>query len=217
MDELLSASCLSGQTKGEAPEMRPLHFHFDSEKMVQAIAFFASRGVKDLDTMKSAKLLYFADKEHLLKYGRPIIGDQYHVMKDGPIPTAGLPQIQDALSEKPKGQHDPSFDEYFRVQRQQRYPQFVAVKGPDLDVFSDSDLEVLTDVAERYGGKTAWELRELAHKDQGVKIADALRLQTGRGSIHMPFQHFFEGTDSTLLPLVEEDQDNRDFAESLNT
>lgn len=217
MEEFFSALYLSGQTKGEAPEMRPLHFHFDSEKMVQAIAFFASRGVKDLDTMKSAKLLYFADKEHLLKYGRPIIGDRYYVMKDGPIPTAGLPQIQDALSKTPKGKHDPRFDEYFRVQRRQQYAEFVATKSPDLDVFSDSDLEVLADVAERYGGKTAWELRDLAHQDPGVKIADALRLKTGRGSVHMPFQHFFEGTDSTLLPLVEEDQDNRDFAESLTT
>jgi hypothetical protein len=26
-------------------------------------------------TMKAVKLLYFADREHLVKYGRPILGD----------------------------------------------------------------------------------------------------------------------------------------------
>ena len=185
--------------------------------MVQAITFFAWRGVKNLDTMKCAKLLYFADRQHLLEYGRPIIGDDYHVMKDGPIPTAGLTQIQDALSRNPKGVHDAAFDEYLRVARPvwRRYPHFELAKEPDLGVFSDSDLAILEDVAKRLGGMTAWKLRELAHEDEGVKATDELRLRTGRGSIHMPFQAFFDGADSRLLPLVEEDQDNREFARSL--
>lgn len=197
--------------------VRPIHFRFSPEKMVHAIAFFASRGVKNLDTMKCAKLLYFADRQHLLKYGRPIVGDDYHVMKDGPIPTLGLKQIQDALSKNPSGAHDAAFDEYLRVVRPvwRRYPHFELAKQPDLGVFSDSDLEILEDVTKRLGGKTAWQLREIAHHDEGVRAADELRLRTGRGSVHMPFQAFFDGTDSRLLPLVEEDQDNREFAASL--
>lgn len=185
--------------------------------MVQAIAFFASRGTPNLDTMKCAKLLYFADRQHLLKYGRPIIGDEYHVMKDGPIPTKGLAQIQDFFLTNPKGTHDAAFDEYLRVVRPmwRNYPHIELAKEPDFEVFSDSDLEVLADVAKRLGRKTAWQLRELAHKDAGVKAADETRLKTGRGSVHMPFQAFFEGTDSRLLELVEEDQDKRDFVESL--
>jgi len=192
--------------------MRPIHFRFDPEKMVQAIAFFALRGVKNLDTMKCAKLLYFADRQHLLKYGRPIIGDEYHVMKDGPIPTCGLTQIQNAF----KGAHPSPFDGYLRVAKTGwRYPHFELAKDPDLGVFSDSDIEVLEDVATRHGDKTAWKLRELAHEDEGVRAADEVRVRTGRGSVHMPFQAFFDGTDSRLLSLVEEDQDNRDFADSL--
>jgi uncharacterized phage-associated protein len=199
--------------------VKPIHFRFDPEKLVQAIAFFASRGVKNLDTMKCAKLLYFADRQHLLKYGRPIVGDEYHVMKDGPIPTAGLTQIQDAFKKKPEGKHDELFDKYLRVVRPvwRLYPHFELAQEPDLEVFSDSDLEVLEGVAKELGGKTAWQLRDLAHKHEGVKQADALRLKTGRGSVHMPVQAFFEGSDSDLLPLVEEDQENRDFAESLAT
>ena len=145
--------------------MKPIHFRFDPEKMVQAIAFFASKGVKNLDTMKCAKLLYFADRQHFLKYGRPIIGDEYFVMKDGPVPTKGLTEIQKVFGKEP---HHPLFDEYLRVARNWRlYSHFELVKEPDLNVFSDSDLEVLDDVAERLGPRTAWQLRELAHEDPG--------------------------------------------------
>src|SRR5258706_11420326 len=91
----------------------PIRFKFDSEKLVRALAFFASRGVEDLDTLKSAKLLYFADRAHLLKYGRPIVGDDYYCMKNGPIPTNALGQIQDFLSRTPTGDHDERFANTF--------------------------------------------------------------------------------------------------------
>jgi len=194
----------------------PIRFKFDSEKLVQALAFFASRGVEDLDTLKSAKLLYFADRAHLLKYGRPIVGDDYYCMKNGPVPTNALGQIQDFLSRTPTGDHDERFDEYFDVDHSHNYSRFVTKKAPDLDVFSASDLEILEEVLTSYGDRSAWKLRDLSHLDECVQIADGERLARGVGSVRIPFEVFFKGTDSKLLSLVEADQDNRDFAESLN-
>jgi len=196
--------------------MRPIRFKFDSEKLVQALAFFGSRGVKDLDTMKAVKLLYFADRDHLLKYGRPIVGDDYYCMKNGPIPTNALGQIQDVLAANPTGDHDALFDEYFTVDRQAKYPRLIAQKAPDLDVFSASDIEVLEEVLTTYGKKTGWALRDLTHLDECVKLADKERTERHVGSVRIPFEVFFRGSDSKLLPLVEEDQENRDFAESLD-
>lgn len=195
--------------------MRPIRFKFDSEKLVHTLAFFASRGVEDLDTMKAAKLLYFADREHLLKYGRPIVGDDYYCMENGPIPTNALGQIQDVVSPNPTGDHDVLFDEYFTVNRTTKYPRLVHKKDPDLEVFSASDCEVLEDVLKKYGGLTSWKLRDLTHLDECVKLADAERLARHTGSVRIPFEVFFKGSDSKLLPLIEEDQENRDFAESL--
>jgi len=196
--------------------MRPIRFKFDSEKLVQALAFFASGGVKDLDTLKAAKLLYFADRDHLLKYGRPIVGDDYYCMQNGPIPTNALGQIQDVLSPNPTGDHDPLFDEHFSVDRTTKYPRLVAKKGPDLDVFSASDLEVLNHVLKEYGQQSSWKLRDLTHMDECVRLADEERLSRHTGSVRIPFEVFFKGSDSKLLPLIEDDQENRDFAESLN-
>lgn len=197
--------------------MRPIRFKFDPEKLVQTLAFFVFRGVTDLDTMKAVKLLYFADRDHLLKYGRPIVGDDCYCMKNGPIPTNALGQIQDALSAQPTGDHDASFDEVFDVDHASQYPRFAMKPGkaPDLDVFSASDIEVLEDVLVRYGSKGAWTLRDLTHNDECVKIADQQRTTRNIGSIRIPFELFFTGTDSKLLPQVEADQETRDFAESL--
>lgn len=196
--------------------MTQIRFKFDPEKLVQALAFFAYRGVKDLDTLKAVKLLYFADRQHLLKYGRPILGDDYYCMKNGPIPTNALSQIQDALSSNPTGDHDPLFDEFLSVDTTCQYPRFTPKREPDLDVFSASDVEVLEEVLETYGSKSAWSLRDLTHHDECVKRADAERLSRSVGSVRIPFELFFIGTESKLLPLVEADQENRDFAESLS-
>jgi uncharacterized phage-associated protein len=196
--------------------MTQIRFKFDPEKLVHALGFFASRGVSDLDTLKAVKLLYFADRQHLLKYGRPILGDDYYCMKNGPIPTNALSQIQDALSPNPTGDHDALFDEYLGVDRAYPYPRFTTKKEPDLDVFSPTDIEVLDEVRTTYGSKSAWTLRALTHLDECVKRADEERLARGVGSVRIPFELFFLGTDSKLLPLVEDDQENRDFAESLS-
>jgi len=195
--------------------MTQIRFKFDPEKLVQSLAFFACRGVDDLDTLKAVKLLYFADREHLLMYGRPILGDDYYCMKNGPIATNALSQIQDALSSTPTGDHDALFEEYLGVDRAHQYARFTSKKDPNLDVFSTSDLEVLDRVLKTYGGKSAWSLRDLAHLDECVRRADEERLLRNVGSVRIPFELFFIGTDSKLLPLVEADQENRDFAESL--
>lgn len=62
-------------------------FTFDSDKAVEAVLFVANR--QSRPTLHSvSKILYHADKMHLSRYGRPISGDWYAAMKDGPVPSA---------------------------------------------------------------------------------------------------------------------------------
>jgi uncharacterized phage-associated protein len=58
---------------------------FDPLKFANAAAYLAGR-CSDLTKMKVSKLLFFADKAHLLCYGRTVIGDRYIKMEFGPIP-----------------------------------------------------------------------------------------------------------------------------------
>src|SRR5947209_12680547 len=129
--------------------MRQVRFRFNPEKLVHALAFFSTSVVKDLDTMKAAKLLYFADKLHLTRYGRPILGDDYYCMKHGPIPTLSLNIIQSRIAGTEDADDVEMMTEYFDVTGS-KYPQLVAKKMPDMEVFSDTDVEILNEILATY-------------------------------------------------------------------
>lgn len=201
--------------------MAQIRFRFAPEKLVQALAFFSDRGVRDLDKMKAAKLLFHADKYHLLTYGRPVIGDQYACMEYGPVPSASLNVMNDVLDDD---RHFPPiakelFDEYLSVERRifRKYAIFRAKKKPDLDVFSDSDVEALEYAFKNFGTKSAWQLSEESHDEPSWKIANEGRAPGS--SVTMDYRLFFEGHPEAtdMLRFVEAQQEDRDSAEELAT
>lgn len=209
-----------GSDEQSHPVMTQIQFRFDPEKLVQALGYFASRGIRDLDKMKAAKLLFHADKYHLLKYGRPVIGDQYVCMEYGPVPSTSLNVMNDALAADP---HYPAvaktlFDEYIKVEKfpwRRKYPVFAARREPDLDVFSESDVEALEYARETHGSKTGWTLSEESHHEPCWKIANQNRVPGSR--VIMDYRLFFEGHPEAadMLRLVEAQQEDRDAAEGL--
>jgi Protein of unknown function (DUF4065) len=58
--------------------------------------FLASKHLPQLTKWRICKLLFLADKLHLLRYGRPITGDAYYAMKLGPVPTNVLNVLDNA-------------------------------------------------------------------------------------------------------------------------
>jgi len=201
--------------------MPQIRFRFAPEKLVQALAFFADRGIRDLDKMKAAKLLFHADKYHLLKYGRPVIGDQYACMEYGPVPSASLNVMNDVVAHDP---HFPPvakdlFDEYLIVEKGifKKYAVFRTKREPDLDVFSDSDIEALEYACKTYGSMTSWQLSEDSHEESAWKLANEHR-EPG-SSVIMDYRLFFEGHPEAadMLRLIEGQQEDRDAAEELGT
>ena len=77
---------------------RRIEFKFNVKKLINALAFFAGE-ITDLDKLKAAKLLYFADKHHLVRYGRPILGDCYCALDAGPIPSRSLDIMKRIISQ----------------------------------------------------------------------------------------------------------------------
>src|SRR5665213_2095380 len=62
-------------------------FEYRPRKAIAAISFLASRKLPELTKGKLDKLLFFADKLHLVRYGRTITGDWYAALQHGPIPS----------------------------------------------------------------------------------------------------------------------------------
>lgn len=103
-------------------------FVFNTEKAIEAILYIAA-SVEQPSFNHICKIIYFADKQHLEKYGRFICGDSYIAMKDGPIPS-GMYNLLKVDSAK----------QDFRVE-----DEFLVhlLRSAQLDYFSESDLECL--------------------------------------------------------------------------
>ncbi len=169
-----------------------------------------------LTKLKVAKLLYFADKEHLLRYGRPILGDVYFCMEYGPVPSVALNEMNDALqSPEVSGDNadERQFEAVLTVKRPlwSRHPHFVAKNGFDEGVFSKSEIDVLQRVLSKYGSKSATELVDLTHLEPTWKIPNATRVSGSWAPI--PYSLFFEGAPDEsreMLSLILEEQRERD-------
>ncbi len=63
----------------------PIRFRFAARKALQAVEWMLAE-YGDLDFHTILKACYFADKEHLNRFGRPIFGARYYAMRYGPVP-----------------------------------------------------------------------------------------------------------------------------------
>lgn len=196
--------------------MTRLDYKLDIEKLVNALALFSSAGVTGLSKMKVAKLLYFADKLHMARYGTPITGDVYVAYQHGPIPSTTqnlmceLVGHSAGVSDDAIGEEDLRlFAEYFRVSGDGGTAEIVAVREPDEDVFSDSEIECLDEVIERFGDKSAAQLRAISH-DESTWIRARSR---GAGPQQMSWEEFIE--NPAVLEMARAQQDHREFYDRL--
>jgi uncharacterized phage-associated protein len=113
-------------------------FHFAYKKAAQAINFFAIQNDGEINKLHVLKLVYFADRYHLRKYGRPITNDQYWAMRFGPV-ASGVKEMFELDSLSHEERH---YADAFLAKSDK--PNCVRSSGAvDTSVFSQSDLEAL--------------------------------------------------------------------------
>jgi uncharacterized phage-associated protein len=173
---------------------RQITFSFDVQKFVNAAAYLAVR-CSDFTRMKLAKLLYFADKEHLRMYGRPIIGDRYIKMEYGPVPSMAYDLIKH--DERVDVETQGLFDRHFEVSGN----DIRAKIPPNLEYLSASDREALDDVLTKYGDLTPLQLSKLSHREPAWDKAMMNSL--------MDYRLFLVGNEE-IGNLVQEDQELKD-------
>ena len=144
-----------------------LSFTFDFEATKAALLYLASRDLPRFDKYRASKLLFLADREHLLRFGRPITGDSYSALPYGPTPNRVL-CLLDGLEKVTLEGADPASDEVAELAKhfdvfEDEYSTYHARSGVDLDSLSKSDMKVLDDVIEEHGRKTFNELKTLTH------------------------------------------------------
>jgi uncharacterized phage-associated protein len=176
---------------------RRITFSFDVRKFVNASAYLVER-CPEVTKMKLSKLLYFVDKEHLLSYGRTVIGDRYIKMEFGPVPSSGynLMKHDDRVSVEDQT----LFDHHLNV-----CGNDITLKAPaSLRHLSETDREALDVAVTKYGNLTPAQLSKISHREPAWRNAEM--------NAEMDYRLFFAGVDSSqeIQCLVEDDQALRD-------
>lgn len=184
--------------------MQKISFDFDHKKTTQALNFFALKGRGRINKMKALKLVYFADRYHLRKYGRLLTNDTYFAMNWGSVPsgTKDLAEGSDFLGDAEKEYAD----RYLKTAGRD-----VHSIGPlDADVFSDSDIEALEFAWETFGHLGQFRLAALTHDyPEWSRHKSALELAT---RIQMSLPDFLEdpsGRAEKCFELTDTDREAR--------
>lgn len=139
-------------------------FNFDKGKAVNACLYILNKTGKT-DFHKLFKILYFAEQEHLVNYGRPITGDDYQKMNYGPVPS-----ITYDILKVVEGKRNPFIqpDEYIRlfsISREGKVPFVQALSNADTDELSVSEIEVLDKSIRENKDLTFAELTKKSHDE----------------------------------------------------
>ena len=135
-----------------------MNVQFDKEKSLNALLYVANR-VQRKDFHKIFKIIYFADRQHLADWGRPITGDTYIAMEAGPVPS----RLYDMLKIVRGDSYLPDMEglgKYFQVEN---WMYVRPLQDADLNKLSANEQEALSKAIEKYAALSYDEIKEKSH------------------------------------------------------
>jgi len=133
---------------------------FDLAKLFNAILYFCKGGV--LKT-KLNKLLFYADFKHFKDYTVSITGARYAHIPFGPAPEKYSLYFATLLENGAMGVTECEFSEQIIGE------EFVSLKEPDLSLFSDSELKILSTVKEYFKDFNSKKITDFSHDEKAYK------------------------------------------------
>ncbi|MBN2271569.1 MAG: SocA family protein [Sedimentisphaerales bacterium] len=133
---------------------KSIRFEFDRDKAVQAVLWLLRRNNGAMDKLKLIKLFFWADREHLVRYGRPIVGGEYYNLDYGPVSS----ELLNLVNESDADASSVPFSS------DKRTHQVCANGLCEERLLSKSDLDVLDEVYNRYGHMDGFQLSDMTHK-----------------------------------------------------
>jgi uncharacterized phage-associated protein len=154
--------------------------------------------------MKALKLLFFADRFHLRKYGRPITNDEYFAMNYGPVPSGGKDLVEGSdfrpdVEKAYAGQYLNSVNRY----------EYSSVNEVDDIVFSRTDLEALFFAWKSFGSLDEFALADLTHQYPEWKRHEATLGSETCSRAKMSYDDFLEDPATGIEPCYQLDEQGR--------
>jgi uncharacterized phage-associated protein len=177
-------------------------FQFDFDSTLAAITFLASKNMPELTKYKLCKLLFLADKYHLVTYGRIITGDKYCAIPHGPIPSRTLNLLTAVVNQNCCDHETATLNASVELDRRFMYPRFHANDVVNVDQLSQSDVLSLEKVIAEYGHMGFGELKAITHETFAYKQAWSQRPE-GSNGVDMDFEAFFEEDSDAVVGALD--------------
>lgn len=132
---------------------------FKEKKTTQAACALLRLAGGEMNYMVLIKLLYLADREALLRWGRPLTFDRYVSMDKGPVLSRTLDLINEGVP--------PGWDSYWEehINKSGRFEVQISADCGDEEL-SEAELALLDEIFEEFGVigiRDKWELVDLLH------------------------------------------------------
>lgn len=119
--------------------MVAIQYRINYTKAIETILWLVNQK-PDLDIYHIGKAIFYAEKYHLNRYARPIIGDVYQKGDYGPFPSTIRDIIQQTAEWLPLDQLQESIEAFKVVNKP--YPTPIPNRLPDLNFFQEQILSV---------------------------------------------------------------------------
>lgn len=141
-----------------------LRYTASNDKVLETLVFISSEQ-PGIDEMYVHKILYFADKDHLNKYGRPIVADRFVRMDHGPVASLTRDMIHTNRNMLGAGLLGKILKSIIVEAQTKGNSTFLTIKPSrelNLGAFSRSDLAILRECVKKYGKMPFHELSRLS-------------------------------------------------------
>jgi uncharacterized phage-associated protein len=168
-----------------------LRFQFNERKGVEALTYVASKW-PGVTAFFASKILYFAEKKHLNRYSRPIVGDTFIAMPNGPVPSSLYDFIKGRLDQA----GDPDAIMGALLVERDPYLRIAAQRDPDTEVLSLSDIECLDEAIDFCRSHTFAALSGLTHQERAWAEAPV--------NGPMDYEHMIDGEGEDREEIIAE-------------
>lgn len=157
-----------------------IRYQANPQKLLEALIWIAQKRPES-GYHFILKTLFYADKLHLQQYGRPVTGDVYIKMANGPVASLAYDMLKcsDFLPEEVAK----AVREGLTVEKS-GHPHVTAAREADTDHFSGTDIECLTKALDMCADKGFGALSDLTHKEKAWIEAEMNR--------EMDFRNFID-------------------------
>ncbi len=133
-----------------------LRFKLNEKKATQVASLLIKLNGNSLNYMKLMKLMYLIDREALLKWDRPVVGDEYFSLRYGPV----LSNVLDIINSGDNPNRSAYWYEYINIP--ENYEISLKKDSCD-DELSEREIKLVSSISNKYKNIDRFKLCELCH------------------------------------------------------